>query len=81
MNPWTIIAMTYEQSASGWRPVVRHEFYGQDDQEALGVLYAHMSTDQFLSGCTRYGRWGQIVCRTELSLRDPSGTETPLVLR
>jgi hypothetical protein len=60
--------------------VVRHEFYGVDRQEAIDILRAHLGAETFLRQCTFQGHYGQVICRTELSIRAPDGTEEALEL-
>lgn len=80
MNRWALIAETFEQTdADEWQPVVRHEFYGADAGEAVAILRAHLQADAFLRDCTTTGRYGDVVCRTELRMRDPAGVERPFL--
>lgn len=43
-------------------PIVRHEFRGQTEMEALSYLMAHKKTDSFMRACLNTGHYGSIKC-------------------
>lgn len=80
MNRWTVIALTHEQTGpASWSLVVKHEFYGASLEEAVDILRAHLGADRFLADCTKDGRYGEVVCRTDLQVMSPDGILRPLI--
>lgn len=53
----------YEQAAGDAYPVVQHEFFGRERDEATGYFDAHMGTDTFMRDCVRDGHWKDVQCR------------------
>jgi hypothetical protein len=59
---WRFVVDIYEPGTSTAYPVLRHVFFGVDEDEAYGYFEAHMTTDEFLRGCVEKGRWNGLDC-------------------
>lgn len=59
---WRFVVDIFEPTTSTDYPVLRHVFFGKDEDEAFGYFEAHMTTDEFLAGCVKGGRWNGLKC-------------------
>jgi hypothetical protein len=62
---WRFVVDIFEPETSTAYPVLRHVFYGLDEDEAYGYFEAHMTTDEFLRGCVEKEHWNGLKCFTK----------------
>lgn len=65
MRLHVLVIDIYEPSMGFDYPVVRHEFPGRTQAEAIGYFEAHVGTDEFLRACVYEGRFERIDCVAE----------------
>ena len=70
----SLVKLTVDTYEAKDYPVVKHVFIGKTREEAQGYYEAHLETDKFLAGCEK-GKFGDIVCRNELSWSDDEGED------
>jgi hypothetical protein len=51
-------------------PVVRHVFYGEDEEEAEERFRLHCNADAFLRDCFKHGGYNGMQCRVESGFRE-----------
>lgn len=59
---WRFVVDIFETGTTTAYPVLRHVFYGVDEDEAYGYFEAHLVTDEFLRGCVEKGQWNGLSC-------------------